>query len=164
MHEKTFGDIMPDENAKIQKITRLLEKGGTMLASHHECGAPLFRYQGKVLCPVCDFQEKQGGQEIRQKEEIKEERKVEKKPEEKPETTKRAVEQREVRSEIRPEIRPEISSMERSQAAEYHQIAALTRNKIYSIAASLENETDLQRVKEKMECIELGVKILKLLE
>jgi len=45
-----------DEN--IQKITKLLEKGGTMLANHHECGAPMFRYQGKIVCPVCDFKDK----------------------------------------------------------------------------------------------------------
>src|SRR5659263_605977 len=43
---------------KIQMITKLLEKGGTMLANHHDCGAPMFRYQGKVVCPVCDYQEK----------------------------------------------------------------------------------------------------------
>ncbi len=47
-----------DSDDKIQKITKLLEKGGTMLATHHECGAPMFRYQGKIVCPVCDFQEK----------------------------------------------------------------------------------------------------------
>ncbi|WP_094227194.1 Sjogren's syndrome/scleroderma autoantigen 1 family protein [Methanolobus psychrotolerans] len=42
-----------DEN--IQKISRMLEIGGTMLAQHCDnCGAPLFRYQGRVLCPVCE--------------------------------------------------------------------------------------------------------------
>ncbi|WP_319506447.1 Sjogren's syndrome/scleroderma autoantigen 1 family protein [uncultured Methanolobus sp.] len=42
-----------DDN--IQKISRMLEIGGTMLAQHcANCGAPLFRYQGRVLCPVCD--------------------------------------------------------------------------------------------------------------
>lgn len=42
-----------DEN--IQKISRMLEIGGTMLAQHcGNCGAPLFRYQGRVLCPVCE--------------------------------------------------------------------------------------------------------------
>ena len=47
-----------DSDDNIQKITKLLEKGGTMLATHHECGAPMFRYQGKIICPVCDSQEK----------------------------------------------------------------------------------------------------------
>ncbi len=31
--------------------------GGTMLATHHDCGAPLFRYKGEVVCPVCSFEE-----------------------------------------------------------------------------------------------------------
>lgn len=31
--------------------------GGTMLADHHDCGAPLFRYKGEVVCPVCSFEE-----------------------------------------------------------------------------------------------------------
>ncbi|MBN1134862.1 MAG: hypothetical protein JXA38_08160 [Methanosarcinaceae archaeon] len=44
-----------DNDAKIKKISRLLELGGTMLADHcNTCGAPMFRYHGKVVCPVCD--------------------------------------------------------------------------------------------------------------
>ncbi len=124
-----------DENKKLQKITRLLEKGGTMLSSHHECGAPLFRYQGKVLCPVCDFEEK--------------------KAEKGPEKAEKAVEREEIRREVIPVREP--------QPAELSQIATLTQSKIHSIAQSLENETDLQRVKEKLECIELGLRVLKLL-
>ena len=44
-----------DEDEVLGKITRLLEQGCTMLATHHDCGAPLFRCQGKVVCPVCSF-------------------------------------------------------------------------------------------------------------
>lgn len=43
-----------DEKTKLEKITKLLEKGGTMLAQHHDCGAPMFRYQGKIMCPACE--------------------------------------------------------------------------------------------------------------
>jgi UPF0148 protein len=46
-----------EEEEAIKRITRLLEMGGTMLATHHECGAPLFRYKGEVVCPVCSFEE-----------------------------------------------------------------------------------------------------------
>lgn len=42
-----------DEEEKLKKITKLLEQGCTMLAAHHDCGAPLFRCKGEVLCPVC---------------------------------------------------------------------------------------------------------------
>ena len=43
------------EDEVLNKITRLLEKGCTMLAAHHDCGAPLFRCQGEIVCPVCSF-------------------------------------------------------------------------------------------------------------
>ncbi|MFZ2473034.1 MAG: Sjogren's syndrome/scleroderma autoantigen 1 family protein [Methanothrix sp.] len=46
-----------DEDEVLSKITRLLEQGCTMLATHHDCGAPLFRCQGEVVCPVCSFAE-----------------------------------------------------------------------------------------------------------
>jgi len=42
------------EDKDLEKVTKMLERGGTMLAKHCECGAPLFKYQGKVVCPVCD--------------------------------------------------------------------------------------------------------------
>jgi UPF0148 protein len=42
------------EEQDLQKVTKMLERGGTMLAKHCECGAPMFKYQGKVVCPVCD--------------------------------------------------------------------------------------------------------------
>ncbi len=151
-----------DENRKLQMITRLLERGGTMLASHHECGAPLFRYQGKVLCPVCDFQEK--NQEQKEAQEMRkpairepEEQKIrsEKGSKNAKETAEKTVEHEGIRREIIPIMEP--------QPAEISQVAALTQSKIHGIAESLENETDLQRIKEKLECIELGIKILKLL-
>lgn len=42
-----------DDN--VIKISKMLEIGGTMLAQQCEtCGAPLFRYQGRVLCPICE--------------------------------------------------------------------------------------------------------------
>jgi UPF0148 protein len=42
-----------DEEEKLKRITRLLEKGCTMLANHHDCGAPLFRCKGAIVCPIC---------------------------------------------------------------------------------------------------------------
>ncbi|MDD5616049.1 MAG: autoantigen p27 domain-containing protein [Candidatus Methanoperedens sp.] len=124
-----------DENLKMQKITKLLEKGGTMLAQSHDCGAPMFRFQGKVLCPVCD----PGTEE-------------EKKAAGEQETLKRPPQKESV---------PETPS--RIQGGN-GQIAAMTKKKIQAIAEGLENETDLHRIKEKLECIELGIRILKLLE
>jgi UPF0148 protein len=44
-----------EEDEVLSKITKLLEQGCTMLATHHDCGAPLFRRHGEVVCPVCSF-------------------------------------------------------------------------------------------------------------
>ena len=126
-----------DETSKMQKITRLLEKGGTMLASSHECGAPMFRYQGKVMCPVCDTGTEEGKKAA-----------VEPVAPGKPQR-------------VQKESVPETPSRIRGDNA---QIAEMTRKKIQEIAGSLENETDLHRIKEKMECMELGIRILKLIE
>jgi UPF0148 protein len=46
------------EEEMMERMTRLLEQGCTMLATHHSCGAPLFRCKGKVVCPVCSFEDK----------------------------------------------------------------------------------------------------------
>lgn len=47
-----------EKDKKVKRIARFLELGGTMLAEHCKvCGAPKFRYQGKVICPICDVQE-----------------------------------------------------------------------------------------------------------
>lgn len=49
-----------DKDKKVKRIARFLELGGTMLAEHCKvCGAPKFRYQGTVICPICDVQEEE---------------------------------------------------------------------------------------------------------
>ncbi|HII81070.1 MAG TPA: hypothetical protein HA261_11950 [Methanosarcina sp.] len=47
-----------EKDKKVKRIARFLELGGTMLAEHCKvCGAPKFRYQGMVICPICDVRE-----------------------------------------------------------------------------------------------------------
>ncbi|HOW15775.1 Sjogren's syndrome/scleroderma autoantigen 1 family protein [Methanosarcina sp.] len=47
-----------EKDKKVKRIARFLELGGTMLAEHCKvCGAPKFRYQGTVICPICDVRE-----------------------------------------------------------------------------------------------------------
>ena len=50
------------EDKDLEKVTKMLERGGTMLAKHCECGAPLFKYQGKVVCAVCDAKKQEHAQ------------------------------------------------------------------------------------------------------
>jgi UPF0148 protein len=53
-----------EKDKKVKRIARFLELGGTMLAQHCKiCGAPKFRYQGTVICPVCDVEEEGETQE-----------------------------------------------------------------------------------------------------
>ncbi|MDR2945101.1 MAG: hypothetical protein LBU81_08535 [Methanosarcinales archaeon] len=43
-----------DSDNNVKKIARFLENGGTMLASHCDrCSAPLFRFKGEIICPLC---------------------------------------------------------------------------------------------------------------
>jgi UPF0148 protein len=51
------------EDKDLQLVTKMLERGGTMLAKHCECGAPLFKYRGKVVCPVCEGKKEQQAEE-----------------------------------------------------------------------------------------------------
>jgi UPF0148 protein len=57
------------EDKDLEKVTKMLERGGTMLAKHCECGAPLFKYQGKVVCPVCDAKRQEQAQAQQQAQE-----------------------------------------------------------------------------------------------
>lgn len=137
---------MPENEDKIKKITALLEKGGTMLATHHDCGAPLFRYKGKTMCPVCDFREEAKAGVV---------------PEEE---IKARVERKEEKEGGQGKSEPESRAARPKPQGEVGTVDSIIRNKIQEIAVSLEAEADLQRIKDKMECIEQGIKILKLLQ
>ncbi|RLG20960.1 hypothetical protein DRN72_04345 [Methanosarcinales archaeon] len=57
------------EDDKIKKISKMLELGGTMLAQHcSKCGAPLFRYKGRILCPVCESEEESEEKKVEKRE------------------------------------------------------------------------------------------------
>jgi UPF0148 protein len=135
-----------DEKMKLEKITKLLEKGGTMLANHHDCGAPMFRYQGKIMCPVC---ESAGKTETR----------VETKTEiippiKEPETRLKKRQESEKRGEI----------LKASEQPVEKPIRDYVLNKVMNLAEGLDNEQDLQRIRDKFTCIEQGIKILRMLE
>jgi len=47
---------MPLDDRELEQISKLLERGGKMLADHCEtCHSPLFKFEGKVMCPVCSY-------------------------------------------------------------------------------------------------------------
>lgn len=124
--------MMNTEEESIKKIGRFLELGATMLASHCQCGAPMFRYQGQIICPVCEVKKPEAEEGIPKK--IK------------PRGVKEAVLERE-------------PSQGGLKAIEKYLV-----EKIIKIGEDMERETDLSRVKDQMECIERGIRILKQLE
>ena len=112
---------------EIDAMSRLLELGGTMLAEHcRRCGAPLFRYQGNVGCPICDFKMVE-----QEKGEVSGER-----------------EDREEKGGVKAGASP---------------LGRIISDKIAGIAADMQSETDLGRVRDQMDCIERGIKILGML-
>jgi len=47
---------MPLDDRELEQISKLLERGGKMLADHCEtCHSPLFKFEGKLTCPVCSY-------------------------------------------------------------------------------------------------------------
>jgi len=119
---------------EIDAMSRLLELGGTMLAEHcRRCGAPLFRYQGNVGCPICDF--KMVEQEM---------------------------------GEVSGEREDRVDGEEKGEPgggmkAGASPLGRIISDKIAGIAADMQSETDLGRVRDQMDCIERGIKILGML-
>ena len=155
-----------DENQKIQKITDLLVKGGTMLANHHDCGAPMFRYKGKIICPVCDIGGENTGSTgmpgkvntgLPAKDEAA-----------KDEAAANIRAEQEIVGKKSPPsggVGPDEKIQSRTASTQsYMEIENQVRNKVHILAKTLEDETDLQRLRDKMECIELGIRILKTLK
>ena len=140
-----------DEDEVLSKITKLLEKGCTMLATHHDCGAPLFRCQGEVVCPVCSFPDKlpshdnaetsgsaaQGDRSNPERAPLSEEGAGEGLPE------------RPVTKEAISEDREDVEFMR----AKANLRASLLR-RLRELTACLEVEQDLDRLKKQLDCIE----------
>ena len=140
-----------DEDEVLSKITKLLEKGCTMLATHHDCGAPLFRCQGEVVCPVCSFPDKlspldnaemsgsaaQGDRSNPERAPLSEDGAGEGLPE------------RPVTKEAISEDREDVEFMR----AKANLRASLLR-RLRELTACLEVEQDLDRLKKQLDCIE----------
>jgi UPF0148 protein len=146
-----------DDN--IKKISRMLEIGGTMLAQHCEnCGAPLFRYQGRVLCPVCDdVRDPRASMQPPSSPAVAPTPKTEVSPVEKKETPVAAVAQ----------STPSISSDEETTVSQSSSVSAsipeletLLIRKMVSLASSMQDETDVRRISDYLDMIERCMDIM----
>jgi UPF0148 protein len=176
-----------DEDEMLQKITRLLERGGTMLASHHDCGAPLFRCQGEVVCPICSFAGGESAEalakpparpasdERRQKDEtdptgrrdsdvshlkgpLNDSIKVSDLGSDFPEGN---IPEEKAPKDDTPQIRlPEGGDPLRARA----RLSRVLLAKLSALTGSLEQEQDLDKLKKQMDCIEALLKVLRSLQ
>lgn len=141
-----------NEEEKLQKITRLLEQGCTMLATHHGCGAPLFRCRGEVVCPVCSFGEAESAGAAK-------DRPLEPGKVEGEEKAKHPSEASVFMKKAGPEAvqavqdEPEIADLRRSVLA-----------KLKGLAEGMEREQDLDRLRKQLDCIEGALKVLRSME
>jgi uncharacterized Zn finger protein (UPF0148 family) len=53
--EKLREKFAKDEQkrARTSRMSELLLKGATMTNKHHDCGSPIFRWEGEEFCPTC---------------------------------------------------------------------------------------------------------------
>ena len=170
-----------EEEEAIKRITRLLEMGGTMLATHHDCGAPLFRYKGEVVCPVCSFEEVGARQVPSQAEKFAAESegrpssKLRSIPDEEERVSATELEaERAIKVIPSPEIRDNGETAHREAlsgkmgqkdvvdlAKEELQRAIL--QKIREISEKMRDEQDLGRLKSQLEYVKEALKVLELL-
>ncbi|MCK5660960.1 MAG: hypothetical protein KAH86_06330 [Methanosarcinales archaeon] len=142
---------MSTDDEDLKKISRLLEVGATMLADHcTECGAPLFRYHGEVLCPLCSNQTNSTPPATKQTQ-----------------PDKQLNDKTESHAQVEPvSVHVKHSPQPISTPTQNEQTALddIIQTKISEIATNMSQESDLGRVKDQLECIEQAVKVLKLLK
>jgi len=128
----------------------MLERGGTMLAKHCECGAPLFKYQGKVLCPVCDAKKQQQAEE---------QSRLAVPVETKPAVSSQAVEP--VRSTPVMEMPERRMSVLIGEELDEAAVEAAVIAKINDIAARLATETYPNKIQMYLDILERSLRVLK---
>ena len=173
------------EDIKLDKIGKLLELGGTMLANHCECGAPLFRYHGNVICPICDSNSKEAIESQEKKE------KTSRKPGENPPFISSQAEQKIQNVQTSEERTPLSGNEHFTEASQpftkvlqpfteaqqviaqptgtpsnispetYEFISNTIISKVVQLCLDLQRETDPGKIKQQMEAIESGTRALK---
>ncbi|MCL2141789.1 MAG: hypothetical protein FWH46_03560 [Methanimicrococcus sp.] len=142
---------MMDSDENVKKIARFLENGGTMLAQHCEnCNAPLFRFKGDVICPVCSGIEASAPKGAAAVSAEKSKQKSER-AEKSVKSEKSEVEKKKVRDVSKP-----IVSDDNNETL----LKELILQKITAVAEDMQNETDSRRIFESLEIIEKGLELI----
>ena len=173
--------IQSEEDIKLEKISKLLEMGGTMLAQHCGCGAPMFRYQGNIICPICNSKKDKTTEDRKQ---ITKNERVSQPVNKLQDNLKKINKQEE---NIQPinntnknnnnfqpsdlQINPPTTQYSKSLhntsdiiSKETHEFINNTIiNKIVQLCMDLQRETDLSRINNQIEAIESGINTLNIL-
>ncbi|MCL2863534.1 MAG: hypothetical protein FWE54_05560 [Methanimicrococcus sp.] len=151
-----------DDNVK--KIARFLENGGTMLANHCEsCGAPLFRFKGEIVCPLCSGVETSGAPAP-----VPAPAPISKDvapvfcspgvPAKKSDAPQKYTGQKKKKE---PEPAAVRGTIERTvYSADEERLKELILRKVTEVAEDMQNETDPRRIYENLELIEKGLDII----
>ncbi|MDR0768120.1 MAG: hypothetical protein LBE57_06805 [Methanosarcinales archaeon] len=141
-----------DSDDNVKKIARFLENGGTMLANHCDgCGAPLFRFKGEIICPLCSGVETETSLALRpsgvpaQKISIPQKCKKENKKQ---------------TASVTPAGNFKDYAAEPIYSAEEEQLRELILLKLTAVAEDMQNENDPRRVFEYLEMIEKGLDLI----
>ncbi len=150
-----------DEDEILAKITRLLEKGCTMLATHHDCGAPLFRCEGNIVCPVCSFED---GPRLEERQPARPGREKE---DERPGQDRAYLLQKggsgssgDFEMERQDPSIPDGAEMISAKA----NLRAVLLLRMKELTAALQGEQDLDKLKKQMDCLEGLLRVIRSLE
>ena len=156
--------ICMDKEEMLQRITRMLEQGCTMLATHHSCGSPLFRCRGEIVCPVCSFAEGQRAPAPEKDQSV-------------PSMAGKIKPEGEggeemIRAQKATFLKPSAGVEEPGAGAvgaaqEDPNIAELRGSllrKLKDLTAAMEGEQDLDRLRKQLDCIEGALKLLRSME
>ncbi|ADE36213.1 Sjogren's syndrome/scleroderma autoantigen 1 family protein [Methanohalophilus mahii] len=152
-----------NDDAKIRRISKLLELGGTMLAQHCDtCGSPLFRYQGQVLCPLCNIAEEGEEAQDEKVEETIPSVETEVSTGKKEEFEAENVESKAKVSSEQPDthLHEPVSDALHAERKVAGSLEQLIESKLVEIAKNIQSETDPRRVEDAFDLIERGVTIL----
>lgn len=151
------------EDEVLSKITRLLEKGCTMLAAHHDCGAPLFRCQGEIVCPVCSFAEKTGSPaRVQPSGSSGEETDVRSGSGRAHQPEKEEIEDNPDDANLEAAQSGRQGDIDESKALSSLRSALLAR--LQELTASVRDERDLHMLKRQLDCLEGMLRILRTLQ
>jgi UPF0148 protein len=153
-------EVTDMEEKDLQKVTKMLEHGGTMLAKHcDQCGAPLFKYQGKIVCAVCDSKREEAARDSKRQEEQREQTQLAVPVETRPAISSQSMEPVKQTQITVPDRR--MSVMVGGEQLNEAAIEAVIIAKINDITSRLATETYPNKIQMYLEILETSLRVLK---